>query len=425
MSVNKPALRLLWVAAATFFCVHYSLAQPGINAGEIEPLIKEWTYAHNEKNIASFGKVYSEKVLYLTRQLTSAECIREKQKLFREFPDYRQRITSGITYKIYTAGVIKCDFIKEVIKDSVLWTYPAYLLVRYENKRYTIVGESDDNTDKTLQHYLRLVEQMNITSDEHQDVVLGDTSENNVTARNSDSAATLSFSDSASDLAVVEDSSATVKAFDSTAEADTFDPVYVSDDAVTIPVLYIYLFVALLGLTGIVMLLSGSGSRRKKQMAGPSASEKHNVYDKTQSAQFEKFVLTLFDPLYFRAFRTKKKKVLSHGDSDFDNHLELEMEFSHKDTRATFAIECVYIKELKYKDILIASPQKVRAYRQLDEDDNDLYLVLGLLGRPDDPKEIYFIPVRAIVQPYITYTALQPYRKYGMFFYNTESRRLQ
>ena len=428
--VIQPAIRIFFLAAAYLLYLPTSIAQEvGINTREIEPLIIEWNDAHNSRSTESFIKVYDKKVLYYTEQLTKAKCISLKQKLFREYPDYHQQIASNIKYKPYTAGFIKCDFTKEVIKDSVLWRYPAYILVSYEKGGYKIVGESDDDTDRTLNFYLKLGDQMDIPvtttkEPEIKKIKSGDL------ARNNDSILALNSEDISSGAGVAVEKTLAEKETDdlvSTANPAA-GPIHITEEAVTLPLTYVYMFIGALAIGSLILVLIGS--RRKRSNKKPVSTSlvrkpyKHDFYDKEESARFEKFVITLFDPLYFGA-HSKQKKVEANMAGGTDGSPDPEFEFTHKETGVKFIIESLYIQKLDHTDIQIATSQKLRAYRQLDEDDGDLFLVLGIEGRPDDPKEIYFIPAKDIEKPFITYPQLQRYRKYGMFFYHKDHKKLQ
>lgn len=436
MKSLQPAVSMVCAAVFLLFYCQNSTAQIGIDTREIEPLINQWNFAHNARSSQSFREVYDDRVVFYAQQLNRSACIAMKQKLFREHRDYGQKIASPIKYKAYTSGVIKCDFTKEVTKDGVVWRYPAYLLVSYENNKYKIVGESDDATDKTLNYYLQLGEPLDIPIAAEEKEKLTQNSDTLAAIQTPDSTAPIVKVDSAAN---VDSTSAEMpggdslafakKSHDSVSTANTASPLpNVSNETVTLPLMYVYVFIGLLVFGSLLILFLGMRSKRKNKKSTVLSIEntgKHDHYDKEQSDVFEKFVLMLFDPLYFRSFKVKSKNAVGNGFTETESYPHLELEFNRKDSHATFAVESLYIPELKYKDIEIASPEKIKAYQQLDEDDHNLYLVLGIEGKPDDPKEIYLIPVREINQSYISYPNLQKYRKYGMFSYNTESGRLQ
>jgi hypothetical protein len=425
--IIQPVVQV-WISIVFLFSAHAAVAQTQADKTEIRSLINEWNRAHTSRNHAAFNSVFADTVVYNLQTLAADECIAQKENFFRQFPDYRQKITSEINYSLFPGSLIKCEFTKEVIKDSVLWRYPAYLLIVREDRGYRIAGESDDDTGRALNLYLnrqkRNVERANLERDSNKQSVV-----NAVPDEETDSAVAIRSEETLSNREVA-DSGYSTAAEDSAGIASNKKTLPVtSDDTVEVPVQYIYVFIGILIVGSLFALLTGArAAKRRPVNSGNGRGKnkvKHDHSDREQSAIFEKFVIMLFDPLYFKAFRVKDKRVLAQGSPETDDFPELEFEFSHKENRATFVVESMYIPQLHYQDIQIATRDKVRAYRQLDEDDNDLYLVLGIDGKPDDPKEIYLIPVTEITQPFITYPQLQRFRKYGMFFYNAESGRLQ
>jgi hypothetical protein len=399
-------------------------AQTTINKAEIRSLINEWNRAHANRSDAAFKNVYADSVVFDLLFRTAAVCIYRKQDFLRQFPDYRQKIASEISYTQFP-GVVKCEFTKEVIKDSVLWRYPAYVLVVGNDAGYRIAGESDDDTGRTLGLYLN--RKRKAVSEDDDGDLSDEPSVSSIPKSALDSAGAIHDTGSLATSEAPDNVEYVAAAKDSTSTIG--NRAVASDETVAIPVQFIYLFAGVLIGGSLLLLLIGSAKAKSNRMPAskvvPKNKIKHDHSDREQSVVFEKFVIMLFDPLYFKAFRIKEKKVLANGQVETEEYPELEFEFNHKDNQVTFVVESMYIPQLHHQDIQIATREKVRAYRQLDEDDNDLYLVLGIEGRADDPKEIYLIPVRDITHPFITYPQLQRYRKYGMFFYNADSGRLQ
>jgi hypothetical protein len=395
-------------------------AQQDGNKNEAESLVLRWNNAHNTHDASMLKEVYDSNVIVDGQQYSNTSAIDLKRNLFRAHPDYRQKITSDLRYKIYPENLIRCDFKKEMRKDGALWKYPAYVLITNINNQYLIVGESDDASDRTLNVYLKLSAAKNILASEgsvKNDTTPDVSAADSVIAGNPEVSPSITQSTADTQL---------LQSRDTVSEADTPLPIFAQEESVTIPVQYIYIFIGILVIGSILVLLMGARSRKKAaKVPFRKMDEQHDHYDKEQSDVFEKFVMSLFDPLYFRAFRSRQQKVLDSGSGEVDAYPELEFEFNNKEESARFIVESIYIKELQHRDIEIATPQQIRAFRQLDEDDHDLYLVVGMEGRPDDPKEIYLIPVKNITSPFITYPELQAYRKYGMFFYNAENKKLQ
>ncbi len=412
-------------------CFHRNHAQ----AVSAETLLREWNNTHNRHSVEELDNLYTQVVVFDGQQINVSRIKELKRKLFSENRDYRQRIISGPRFRAIGNNVLRCDFTKEVRQKGVLWKYPAYLLIERQGNDYRIAGESDNSSDVTARNYLRNRRE---TSSPEQPAPLHDLT--------SDSAHMTVAHDSVSAVDTITNTNEAVASrsdvnSDTTQQAEAIsgnvsdtEPPAVSgnefslatDGTVTIPLQYFYIFIGVLFTLLVVLIVNGTGSRkRKRREARLSNPDNHDHYSRDASIVFEKFVMRLFDPLYFRAFRTRHQAILANGPGEKEGYPELEFEFSQKENRSRFAIESIYISELKHRDIQIASPQQVKAYSQLDEDDHDLYLVVGIAGTPDDPKEMYLIPVKDIKSPFITYPELQRYRKYGMFFYNAEMQRLQ
>jgi hypothetical protein len=406
-------------------------AQEVTDRAALYRLITKWNEAHNNADLSTLQTLYASRVALEGKEQSKKDVIALKEQFFLAHPDYKQQFPTSIRSTPLGNGLVKCTFTKSIVKDGVSWKYPAYLLMKREQQTYHIAGESDDDTDRTLSCYRSFAEdsdEITATGSPVNPLQPGPKATREMpeaTKEIFDSAIT-SSGRRQDTLASVAEAAPHTSGEDSLNMAKL--PIHTgsANETITFPLRYAYLAgggVLLIGIIALIGLMLRPG--KKKTETTPKKKQKkqqHDHYNKELSVVFEKFVLSLFDPLYFRAFRPRRGE---QGSASAPDHAQLEFEFNHKQVKAEFAIECHYIPRLQHLDIEIATPQKVRAYRQLDEDDHDLYLVLGIEGRADDPKEIYFIPVREITRPFMTYPELQPYRKYGMFYYNAEAARLQ
>lgn len=229
-------------------------------------------------------------------------------------------------------------------------------------------------------------------------------------------------------------------------------PPLSSMGTVTIPKGYVFIFIGMLAIGGLMIFIADSVQSRKRRKAaliqrdvllqsgvpaqngvsmqnGMSMQKGATDYVikafKMQSV-FEAFVVTLFDPLYFRPRRPKAEHVFAAKVSEGETVPDLEFEFNHKETRMRFAIKCLYYKNRSSRELQLFSAERQQVFREFEEDQKmDLYYILGIGGTPDDPKELYLVPSKAIRSEFIRKEALRPYWKSGMFFYNKSARRLQ
>lgn len=394
-------------ALVFFMAMHYAAQSQhiGIDTIAIKALIQEWNFANNTRSVETFENVYGDRLLFYTQDVSEAEAIALKQKLFRAKPGFRQTIVSGIRFTPYTSGVIKCDFIKDVWERSGWRKYPSYLLVSFQNNRYEIVGESDDATDRILKYDLNIGEPMRFES---------------VTAEQTD-----------------KEMDSSVMATDTRASAGSATRVIsapirlpgalssmFSMGAVTVPKVYVFFLVGFLVFGALLIFIRDSieSGKRKKGVVREIGDEADDVIAefKMQSV-FEAFVVTLFDPLFFRHRRPAAERVYAGKVSEGDSGPDLEFDYRNKDIHARFAIKCLYYRRWNAKELEIS-----HLSREFEEEsDMALYYVLGIGGAPDDPRELYLVPSEAPGRHPVTRESLRPFVKSGMFYFNRSTGRLQ
>lgn len=385
---------------------HMSVAQDiGIDTKGIEAVIREWNFANNNRNTESFRNVYGERLLFYTQDLSEEKAIRLKQHLFGLKPNFQQRIITEITYTPYTSGLIKCEFTKEVFETTRWKKYPSYLLVSYDNNRFQIVGESDNATDRVLKYALNIGEPMKFQERPDADTIdRGSTSVVTAPPTTLDSAKSRSNGVSSlfSDISAM--------------------------GMVTIPKGYIFILIGLLAV-GALMIFAADSVRSTKRITDGAMIVRQDeaekvVEDFKMQSVFEDFVTTLFDPLYFRYKRPKAERVYA-GTQVPEAMPDLIFEFNQKDIRTAFAIKAQYYKYVAKNEVQLFPADVLQGFRRFDEKEMDVYYVLGFGGTPDDPKELFFLPAKAIGEEYVTKGALRSFSKSGMFYYNHKTGRIQ
>jgi hypothetical protein len=385
-----------------------------IDTKEIEPLIREWNYANNFRSSESFGNVYASTILFYTQDLSRDGAIALKREMFRKKPQFRQRIILPITYTPYSSGVIKCDFIKEVLEGSVWKQYPSYLLFSYDGNRYAIVGESDYPTDNTLGYRLDIGEPMEIGSSAGADPGLND---------------------STSDLALSENDERNLSESTFSPQDNPRSTQQSAQDTIAIPKIYVFVLLGVLLVTGVVIFMrrkprKSAATSDEKLSTPPAKAEADEAYNVIREFNmqsiFEAFVITLFDPLYFRHKRPKAERVLAGKRSEGETLPDLEFEFNYKEMHARLAIKCLYYKNGGTNELQLFSSERQEAFRHFEEGSGmPLYYVVGVGGTPDDPKELYLIPAKAVEKEFLTRAELKPFAKSGMFFFSSSAGKLR
>ena len=382
----------------------------GVNTQEVETLIQEWNFANNSRNTESFRNVYGDKLLFYTQNISERKAIQLKQQLFKLKPNFEQRIITPITYTPYTSGLIKCDFTKEVYETSRWKKYPSYLLVSYEDKRYQIVGESDNATDRVLKFSLDLGEPMTFENIADADTLHADSQ------------------------SISKMSSSVLDSMKSLLQADRVSSMFSDVSAmgvVMVPKSYVYILIGILTLGGLMIFAADSAqSKKRARLPGGAMIQTQDeaeqvVRDFKMQSVFEDFVVTLFDPLYFRYKRPKAERVYAGKIAGDEPTPDFIFEFTQKDVHAQFAVKCQYYKHVAKNEVHLFPADVVRGFRQFEQEkEMDVYYILGFGGAPDDPKELFFLPAKAIEDEYVTKGELRRYSKSGMFYYSNKTRRI-
>jgi hypothetical protein len=140
---------------------------------------------------------------------------------------------------------------------------------------------------------------------------------------------------------------------------------------------------------------------------------------------FESFLIALFDPLYFTVKAHARQPVYAGKNPGQEFRPHLDVDFRNKDTNVRIAIESIFISQIASRELLAFSSAQINRFHDFEEGTGaEVYIVIGVEGEPSEPKEIYLIPTSELREGYLGYADLKPYRKHGMFFYNSVRRRL-
>ncbi len=411
----KSAFLCVLVFAAIF---NPSLAQRlDVDTDKIESLIDEWNFANNSRNMHSFEEVYASNLMFYSERMSRSRVLQLKRQLFNQKPWFRQRIVTEITYTPVSTGVVKAEFTKEVFEKPAWKKYRSYLLVKKQGNQYAIVEESDITIDRTMKQ--KPVEPIPFTNEEAEQAFedsfpVTDSSE--VFSReelNSEDSAFIDHPRSASRLEIVD------KIFGDLSAAGM----------ITVPKGYVFILVGMLGLGGIMIFIADSvySRKRRRTMVAPAHADAQPVVRsfKVQAA-FEAFVVTLFDPLYFRCFRAKSESVYAGKKLQNGTTPDLIVDYNQKGTHVRFGITSQYYQQTPKSEVQLLSFERQQYIRQFEAERGlAVYYVLGFGGSPDDPRELFLIPAKEVNTEYITHEGLRRYSKSGMFYYHRRTGRIQ
>ena len=384
--------------------------QIGIDTAAIKSLVHEWNFANNTRSSETFHNVYGDELLFYTQDLSEEAAVNLKQDLFEKKPGFRQNIATGITFTAYTSGVVKCDFTKEVWEQSRWRKYPSYLLISYNGNDYEIVGESDYPTDKTLGYQLSLGEPMDFMAIAHPQAAGG-------------------ASPSASDVAVQQETDTLAEIVSKNLEAllSALPP-----GMMVVPKSSVYIFMGLLLVGGLMIFLADALDARRKRRRRRLKTVKRRdkaeemVAELNTQSVFEAFVVTLFDPIFFRHRRPETERVYAGQFSEAQPGPDLEFIYHNKGVSGRFAIKCLYFQNALQRKWQLLPPDQLKALRNFrSENEIELYYVLGIGGTPDDPKELYLVPGSEVKGAITSREILKPFAKSGMVYYNRKEGKLR
>ncbi len=134
----------------------------------------------------------------------------------------------------------------------------------------------------------------------------------------------------------------------------------------------------------------------------------HSSYSKGE--RFQEFVEDLFPIDEFilkrktHSWRTLKKRFV-------EDSLDPDFTFGHKDTGYIFSIECKYRNKFREDDrIYWVKRRNLDWYKKFEEEENhDVYVVMGVGGKPENPNSLFLIPLKDIEGCYMHKLFLMKY----------------
>lgn len=136
--------------------------------------------------------------------------------------------------------------------------------------------------------------------------------------------------------------------------------------------------------------------------------------NKAKGDAFERFVVKNFDPKYFTLQEWRSDKYVD-GIYPISNHfpdLEVIFDFKSKGIRQLFAIECKWRKNYYKNSIEWARDYQIRNYKEYaDTIKIPVFVVIGVAGEPENPQELFIVPLQKMAGGTISKNELMQYKK--------------
>lgn len=116
---------------------------------ELKDLIVYWNELHTDQLISSTSLecLYAPEVLFYGQTLSSKDCVSRIIPAMKKYDSFSQSLKGDIQYTRIDDNTVRCDFMKRVETNGKYTNYSAYLIFRKEGKGWSIITESDAQTD--------------------------------------------------------------------------------------------------------------------------------------------------------------------------------------------------------------------------------------------------------------------------------------
>lgn len=365
----------------------------------LNKLVNEWSDAHNDWDLDKLKKLYGPDVLFYCQQLKKEECITKVSRLFDPKKVFHQSIASEVGYNINPNGVILASFTKDVTINNKTKKYPSYLLFFKKNVNYLIVGESDKITDKKLKFKLDVNK-----------IVLP--------------------------KVISGSSNIEVKRAESRFPFFLFLILF---SGVVIISFLIYIFLRRKNEPIPITVVEKNEEKISTNTKVNENLEKNDdkndpknamktppISNETKGRQFEDYIVKKFKPGYFNHLEWRGDKFIDGYYAKSNLSPDLLYEFKFKEFSRKFSVECKYKSNMVGGKIEIED-RKFKNYKQYEQTSQiPVYLVFGIGGNPDDPKDLYLIPLSELQSNIINLETLNKHSKANGigFFYRQDIDRL-
>lgn len=381
-----------------FLYPFFGISSP--NPKKIDEIVAEWNKCHNEKDIKGLRELFDERALFYTEEISEDAILAVKSKLLLK--PFNQEIVSPIKLQHYTGGIVKCSFQKKVITSRSTKEYPAYLLLEERNGSLLITGESDGITDEKLGFSLNIGEEVYPEKSNNYLLIV---------------------------LIIITLFLLLLFRFSKQSKNRlisllTFQNELLIPSKIEIEPLAPPLSTAETNI---------SSSESIAPQPDLSIEREGNKTDfKLESNwevgyAFEKWVVGKFNQYYFKIMEWRGDKYHEGRGAESNKFPDLELSFTSNTEYERFAIECKWRSNYIDSNIYWAKQTQLVNYKEFEEvSGKKVFVIIGVGGSPNNPKDVYIIPLKEISSIIFHISELLPYKRYrsGEFFFNVNQKTL-
>lgn len=161
-------------------------------------------------------------------------------------------------------------------------------------------------------------------------------------------------------------------------------------------------------------------------------SSKDKILDdssKGKGTRFEKYILHKFNLKYHRVKEWRGDKFANGIYAESTKNPDIEVELSLRDIKKIFAVESKWRKSYFKNGIQWARKEQIYNYKRYSEKNNiPVFVVIGVGKNPENPEDVFVIPLDDLREPFLTLDFLAKYRrldKNKYFFFDLEKSVLK
>lgn len=346
-----------------------------------------WNKLITEQNLDELEKMYTYSVMGYGVKSSTTKFMVAKAKFYKWAKGFTQTIISDFTIKKYKGGQIVCEFVKQSTFRGKTKNYPSYLVFEKENGEYLITAEGDIVADTYNGFMLNLGEVKSVDV-----VALNDIRTTNFTL-----------------------------------------PVII---AVVVILLLVFL-VLHYRRNGIkskesISVQQNQPNQQEKQpevWSQVSPSKPDQETQKAKGDEFEKFIRRSFNSEYFETIHWTSDKGVDGIYARSNQNPDLVMQLNLKDVNFRFAVECKWRGKLPgNNEVELCRSDQLDRYKTYGKKNQmEVFIALGVGGKPEYPEQLYIVPLRYVSHPVVKVNFLEKYWKEpgSSFFFNTSNETLR
>jgi hypothetical protein len=151
-------------------------------------------------------------------------------------------------------------------------------------------------------------------------------------------------------------------------------------------------------------------------------------YNKKNGNDFEKFVVQKFNKKYFTIKEWAGDKYVDGKYAKTTPQPDIRFEFSLKEDKCEFSVECKWRKNLYNDGVLIAKDYQLKQYKEFERNNNiPVFIAIGLGSSGAYPERLFILPLKDINNSFIHIDVLSKYEKdmKENFFFDYEKGELK